>query len=90
MQLTKKELKQIIAEEIENVANEKDEVETLIEGYTNGYESEEDSDYVSKDSLIDFLEVMSENKIPKVAIEAFFNNLDDSSVSPILKETLED
>lgn len=89
MQLTKKELKQIIAEEIENVANEKDELESLLEGYSNGYESE-DSDYISKDAIIDFLEVMNENKIPKVAFEAFMNNLPEDSVSPILKEVLEE
>ena len=89
MQLTRKELKQIIAEEIENVANEQDELETLVEGYSSGYESEEDSDYISKDALIDLLEVMNENKIPKVAFEAFINNLSEDSVSPILKEVLD-
>lgn len=90
MQLSKRELKQIISEEIENVANEKDEVETLLENYSRSYQADEDSDYVSKDALIDFLEVMNENKIPKVAFEAFMSNLSDDSVSPILKEALEE
>lgn len=88
MQITKKELKQIISEEIENVANEQDEVETLLEGYQQSYELE--SDYISKDALIDFLEVMSENKIPKIAFEAFIKNLPEENVSPILKEALEE
>lgn len=89
MQLTKRQLKQIISEEVENVANEKDEVETLLEGYSASYE-EEDSDYVSKQAVIDFLEVMSESKIPKAAFEAFMNNLPEDSVTPILKEALEE
>jgi hypothetical protein len=90
MQLTRKQLKQIISEEIETVANEKDEVETLLEGYSASYEEEVDSDYVSKQAIIDFLEVMSENKVPKVAFEAFMNNLPEESVTPILKEALEE
>jgi len=87
MQLTKKELKKIISEEIDNITNEKDELETLIEGYSAGYE--EDSDYVSKDAIIDFLEVMNENRVPKIAFEAFMKNLSEDSISPILKEVLE-
>ncbi len=90
MQLTRKQLKQIISEEIENVANEKDEVESLLEGYSASYEQEEESDFVSKQAVIDFLEVMSENKIPKIAFEAFMNNLPEESVTPILKEALEE
>jgi len=90
MQLTRKQLKQIISEEIETVANEKDEVETLLEGYSASYEEEADSDFVSKQAIIDFLEVMTENKIPKVAFEAFMNNLPEESVTPILKEALEE
>jgi hypothetical protein len=90
MQLTRKQLKQIISEEIENVANEKDEVESLLEGYSSSYEQEEESDFVSKQAVIDFLEVMSENKIPKIAFEAFMNNLPEESVTPILKEALEE
>lgn len=89
MQLTRKELKQIISEEIENVANEKDEVETLLENYSSSYE-DSDSEYISKDALIDFLEVMSESKIPKAAFEAFMNNLPEDNISPILKEALEE
>ena len=88
MQLTRKQLKQIISEEIENVANETDEVEALLEGYSDAYQV--DDEYVSKEALIDFLEVMKESKIPKIAFEAFMNNLEEESVTPILKEALEE
>ena len=77
-----------LSEEIENVANEPDEIETLLEGYSSSYE--EDENYVSKEALIDFLEVMSENKIPKIAFEAFMNNLPEKDVTPVLKEALEE
>lgn len=89
MQLTRKQLKQIISEEIENVANEPDEVEALLEGYSTAYQ-DANEEYVSKDALIDFLHVMSENKIPKAAFEAFMNNLPEQEVTPILKEALEE
>ncbi len=88
MQLTRKQLKQIISEEIENVANEPDEIETLLEGYSSSYE--EDENFISKQAIIDFLEVMSENKIPKIAFEAFMNNLPEEDVTPVLKEALEE
>ncbi len=88
MQLTKKQLKEIILEEIENVASEKDEIETLLENYSSAYE--EDEEYVSKQAIVDFLEVMEENKIPKIAFEAFMNNLPEEKISSVLKEALEE
>jgi hypothetical protein len=88
MQITKKQLKQIISEEMENVANEADEIDVLVEGYSAAYESDED--FVSKEALIDFLEVLEEQRIPKIALEAFINNLPEEMVSPLLKEALED
>lgn len=83
-------MKQIISEEIENVSNEKDELETLLEGFSNAFEEEQDGDYISKDALIEFLNVMSETKIPKIAFEAFMTNLPEEKVTPILKEALEE
>ena len=88
MQISKQKLKEIISEEIENIAEEADEVETLIESYTNVYEV--DGDSVSKEALIDFLEVLEETKIPKVALEAFMNNLPEEMVAPLLKEVVEE
>lgn len=88
MQITKGQLKQIISEEMENIANETDEVETLVEGYSASYELDED--HVSKDALIDFLEVLDETKIPKIALEAFISNLPEEIVVPLLKEVVEE
>jgi hypothetical protein len=88
MQLTRKQLKEIIAEEIEYVASEKDEYETLVESYYNSYEIDDDS--VSKEALIDFLEVMEENKIPKAAFEAFMASMPEQISKPLLKEVVEE
>lgn len=90
MQITRGELKRIIAEEVQRVANEKDEVEKLVEGYAHGYAEDADVEFVSKDALIDFLEVLEETKIPREALEAFMENLPEETVSGILKEVLED
>lgn len=88
MQITKGQLKQIISEEMENIANENDEVETLVENYSASYQLDED--YVSKDALMDFLEVLEETKIPKIALEAFMNNLPEEVIIPLLKEVVEE
>lgn len=90
MQITKGELKQIIAEEVQRVQNEKDEFETLVENYAYGYAEDADAEYVSKDAVIDFLEVLEENKIPREALEAFMENLPENTVNGILKDVLED
>jgi predicted nucleic-acid-binding protein len=90
MQITKGELKQIIAEEVERVAKEKDQVETLVESYAHGYAEDADAEYVSKDALIDFLEVLEENKIPREALEAFMQNLPEQMVTGVLVDVLED
>jgi hypothetical protein len=87
MELTKKQLRDIIQEEIEYVANEKDEYETLVENYCASYDNDDDS--VSKEAMIDFLEVMEENKVPKAAFEAFMANLPERVSKPLLKEVVE-
>ena len=87
MQITKGQLRQIIAEEMDNVANEEDEVEILVESYSKVYKIDEN--HVSKESLIDFLEAIEETKIPKMAMEAFMANLPDEIVIPLLKEVME-
>ena len=88
MQITKGQLKKIIAEEIENIASESDEVETLIEGYSASYTVDDES--ISKEAIIDFLEVLEEQKIPKVAFEAFMSYLPEEMIAPLLKEVVED
>lgn len=86
MQLTKKQLKELISEEMETVANEADELDTLVESYAAGYDADENS--VSKEALIDFLNVLEESRIPLSALEAFMQNLPENSVAPLLKEVL--
>lgn len=88
MQISKKQLKQIISEEMVNIANEKEELDTLLEGYTAGYEADDKA--VSKDALIDFLNVLEEQKIPLDAFQAFMENLPEELVTPILKEVLDE
>jgi hypothetical protein len=88
MQITKGQLKQIIVEEMENVANEEDELETLVESYSKAYKIDEE--HVSKESLIDFLEAIEETKIPKMAMEAFMAYLPEEIVIPLLKEVMEE
>ena len=90
MQITRGELKRIIAEEVQRVAEEKDETQVLVEGYAQGYAEDADAEYVSKDALIDFLEVLDENKIPREALEAFMENLPEGMVTDVLKDVLED
>jgi len=88
MQISKNQLKNIISEEMETVANEKDELDSLLEGYAAGYEATKES--VSKEALIDFLEVLEETQIPLSAFHAFMENLPENSVTPVLKEVLQD
>ena len=66
MQITKKQLKQIISEEMETVANEKDNLDTLLEGYAAGYEADEQT--VSKEALMDFLSEKENKKAISVFI----------------------
>jgi predicted TPR repeat methyltransferase len=86
MQITKKQLKQIISEEMETVANEKDRFDTLLEGYASGYEADEQT--VSKEALIDFLDVLEESRIPLSAFQAFMENMPQQNVSAILSEVV--
>lgn len=88
MQISKKQLKQLISEEMETVANEADQLDTLLEGYVAGYDADQNN--VSKEALIDFLNVLEESTIPLSALQAFMENLPESSVTPILKEVLDD
>jgi hypothetical protein len=88
MQISKKQLKQIIAEEMQTVANEKDQLDSLLEGYAAGYDADEQK--VSKEALIDFLSVLEESHIPLSAFHAFMENMPEASVTTILKEVVEE
>lgn len=87
MQISKKQLKEIINEEMENVSNEKDKLDTLLEGYAAGYEANEKT--VSKEALVDFLNVLEENTIPLDAFQAFMENLPEQTVANILSEVVD-
>jgi hypothetical protein len=87
MQISKKQLKDIIAEEMETVSNEKDTVETLLEGYAADYDANETT--VSKEALIDFLNVLEEGTIPLEAFQAFMENMPEQTVTGILSEVVE-
>ncbi len=87
MQISKKQLKDIISEEMERVSTEKDNLDTLLEGYVAGYEGNEET--VSKEALIDFLEVLEESEIPYSAFAAFMENLSEQTVANILSEVVE-
>jgi len=87
MQISKKQLKQIINEEMDVVANEKDKLETLLESYVAGYGGTESS--VSKEAMIDFLEVLEESEIPYSAFVAFMDNLSEKTVASILSEVVD-
>jgi hypothetical protein len=87
MQITRKQLKQIISEEVENLSEQADKLENLVEGFVNSYDNK--NDFVDKQSLIDLLEIMEEGMIPKEAFEAFVNNLPEDSVVKVLSEVVD-
>lgn len=88
MQTTLGELRKIITEEIERASEGLDKVETLTEGYARGYSV--DSDTVSKEALIDFLEVLEEGVIPREAFDAFMENLPEHMIENVIGDVLED
>lgn len=87
MQITLGQLRRLISEEAHRIKEGKDECEALVESYTDSYSV--DDDYVSKDALIDFVQALDEEKIPKIALEAFMANLPDETVTALLKEVVE-
>ncbi len=89
MQISKDELRKIIREEVERSEREDVVLENLVESYAEAYASSQEG-YVSKESVVDFLEVLDENKIPVEALQAFLAFLPEDSVRGILREALED
>lgn len=87
MQITKKQLKQIISEEAELLSKESAQYQQLIENYASEYGADEEN--VPKEALIDLLEVLDEQVIPREAFEAFVESLNENKVSSLLKEVLE-
>lgn len=87
MQISKGELKQIISEELEKIESDEHELDGLLNEYLEIYASDDES--VTVDSVVDFLEALNEEKIPKSALYAFLAALPQDSVKGILKEALE-
>jgi uncharacterized Fe-S cluster-containing MiaB family protein len=87
MQITKKQLKQIISEEAEHLSEETARYQQLIENYASGYGADEES--VPKEALIDLLEVIEEERIPREAFELFVESLNENKVTSLLSEVLE-
>jgi hypothetical protein len=88
MQITKGELKQIIAEELEKIESQEHELDGLMNEYIDIYSSDDDT--VTVDSVVDFLEALNEEQIPKSALYAFLSALPQNNVKGILKEALEE
>ncbi len=88
MQITKGELKQIISEELEKIESEENEIDSLLNEFVDLYSSEQDDEYVTTDSVVDFLEALDESQIPKSALYAFLSALPQEAVKTILKESL--
>jgi hypothetical protein len=88
MQITKGELKQIISEEIEKIEAEEHEIDSLLNEYAHIYSAEHDEEYVTSDSVIDILEALNEEYLPKSALYAFLEALPQDKVKTVLKESL--
>jgi hypothetical protein len=88
MQITKGELKQIISEELEKIESDEHEIDGLLNEYVDLYSAEQNDEFVTTDSVVDFLEALDESHIPKSALYAFLSALPQDSVKTVLKESL--
>lgn len=88
MQITKGELKQIISEELEKIESQEHELDGLLNEFVNIYSAEENEEYVTSDSVVDFLEALDEHYLPKSAVYAFLEALPQDKVKSVLKESL--
>ena len=84
MQITKKQLKQIISEEAEKLTEETAHYQNLVENYSAGYDADEEN--ISKEALIDLLEVIEEQTISRHAFETFLESLNKDSIKTLLEE----
>lgn len=87
MQITKKQLKQLISEEAEKLSEDTAKLNKLVEGYVAGYGGNDDT--VPKEALIDLLEVLEEDAIPRYAFDQLVESMNDEKVSELLSEVLE-
>jgi len=88
MQITKGELKQIISEELEKLETDEHEIDSLLNEFVEIYSVTENDEYVTSDSVVDFLEALDETYLPKSALFAFLSALPQDRVKTVLKESL--
>jgi hypothetical protein len=88
MEITKGELKKIISEELEKIESEEFEIDNMLNEFVDIYSIEGYEDYVTSDSVADFMEALNETHIPKSALYAFLSALPQEKVKTILKESL--
>ena len=86
MQVPKAEVKKIIAEEIEQIENENAHMDSLLEEYLSAYSLDEEN--VSKEAVLDLMEMLGETKIPKLAIAKLLEYLPKENVAEVLGEVL--
>ncbi len=86
MQITKGEIKKIIAEEMELLQKEDGQFDSLLEEFLSAYSIDEN--HVSKEALVDFLEVLEENKISKDVFSLLATYFPREKTATVLKEVL--
>lgn len=89
MEITKGRLREIISEELELSSKEDKEITRLMETYIEAYNDGVKMDTVPKEAVIDFLEVIEEERIPVEIFEAIMNNIPQKKIKGILKEVVE-
>ena len=89
MEITKGRLREIISEELESSSKEDKEITRLMETYIEAYNDGVKMDTVPKEAVIDFLEVLEEERVPVEIFEAIMNNIPQKKIKSILKEVVE-
>ena len=89
MEITKGRLREIISEELESSSKEDKEITRLMETYIQAYNDGVKMDTVPKEAVIDFLEVLEEERVPVEIFEAIMNNIPQKKIKSILKEVVE-
>lgn len=89
MEITKGRLREIISEELESSSKEDKEITRLMETYIEAYNDGVKMDTVPKEAVIDFLEVLEEERVPVEIFEAIMNNIPQKKIKSILREVVE-
>lgn len=90
MDISKGRLREIINEELELSAKEDKELTRLMETYIEAYNDGAKLDTIPKEAVIDFLEVIEEERIPVEIFEAIVNNIPQKKIKSLLREVVEE